>query len=137
MIKGESVDNHPTGRTLGQAIRWGWLSAFSFLANLGLTILFREVVGLSPPLAFGIALVAVLLANFFALRYLVFDIAHLPLGEQARKFGLLTAAFRAVEWAAFSVIHLATAADYRLLVIAVLLGSSVVKFFIYRRVLSR
>jgi len=123
-------------RTVGEALRWGGLSLFSFLANLGLTIFFKEILGFPPSGAFALALCLVLIANFFGLRYLVFDIRHLPLGGQATKFGLLTLVFRAGEWVVFSLIHQLSGADYRLLVVFVLFASSLTKFFIYRRVLS-
>ena len=123
-------------QTLGEAFRWGWASIFSFLGNVGLTVFFKEVLGMPPPAAFAAALILIVITNFFMLRYLVFDISHLPVGRQARRFGMVTLAFRAGEWAVFSLVHFISGPDYRLLVVAVLLASSAIKFFTYRKVLS-
>ena len=134
-MSGNSAE--PGGKkTAAEGTRWAGLSLFSFFANLGLTILCKEILGFSAPGAFAAALGVVLIANFFALRYLVFDIRHVPIGGQARSFGLLTMGFRVGEWIVFSLIHFSSGVDYRVLVVLVLFVSSLIKFLTYRRVLS-
>jgi hypothetical protein len=137
MTKDERATAVSGRRTWGQVSRWGALSAFSFCANLGLTVFFKEIVGFPPPAAFASAVALVLVSNFLALRYFVFQIDHVPAGRQALRFAGLTLGFRITEWIVFSTIHYLFEPDYRLLVVCVLSVSSAVKFFTYRGVLSR
>ena len=117
--------------------RWCVTTVVSFGMNLGLTVVFTEYVGFPAPASFAIALAFVLVGNFLAVRYFIYEIDHLPLGTQAVRFGLLTAAFRLAEWSLFTAIHSLGALDYRLLLVIILASSSLTKFVTYRQWLSR
>ncbi len=118
-----------------ELIRWGVLSAVSFGVNLGLTIFLRERIGIAAPTAFAVALLLVVVANFLGLKYFVLAIADGPVWEQASRFLSLTLFFRSGEWALFAILHSLGAADYRVLLVAVLAVSSLTKFTFYREAL--
>ena len=123
-------------RAAGQLFRWILVSGVSFLANLGITVACTELLELSPPQSFGVALVVVQLWNFLAIRHLIFTTGDMPLEVQARRYIYLALSFRVAEWLAFKGLHAMGGADYRFLVVSVLALSSLVKFVAYRHWLS-
>ena len=112
------------------------MSALSFIANLGITIGLTEFLAVHPTASFAASQFVLLLVNFFAVRHVIFEVAHLPVRPQAVRFILLTSGFRFAEWTVFALLNHVGAADYRLLVALVLMFSSAVKFLAYRRVLA-
>lgn len=126
-----------SSRTRGELTRWVLVSAGSFLANLGITIVCTEWLGFPAFVSFAVALVVVQAGNFLAIRYVIFPGDNLPIRQQAYRYVGLALGFRATEWIVFSALHLTSGIDYRGLVVAVLAGSSLVKFVAYRRWLLR
>ena len=123
-------------RPAGQLVRWVLVSGVSFATNLGITVAGTEWFGLSPPLSFAVALVLVQVWNFLAIRYLIFGSEEMPIGLQARRYLGLTVLFRVAEWVGFKALHTLGTADYRALVVGVLVFSSLFKFVVYRHWLS-
>jgi putative flippase GtrA len=126
-------------RLLGsQVVRFGLLSVFSFSLNLGLTLLLHEVLGVRKEVAFGAALATLLVLNFLALRYLVYQPQRPGPWLRQIAFYLPSAfGFRGGEWVAFVLFQRLTTIDYRLVIVLVLGCSMLAKFFFYRGVFGR
>jgi putative flippase GtrA len=121
--------------TLGRnAIRFLNNSVLSFAVNLGLTMIIRELLKAPAEVAFAIALVAVFVMNFFTLRYYVYQGELKPWIEQFTVYTGSAATFRGLEYVSFLLLHTWLGMDYRLVVIAILIVSSIVKFSWYRLV---
>jgi putative flippase GtrA len=106
-------------------------SALSFGLNIAVTWLIHRVLGWSPSIAFGIALVTVFTANFFMLRHFVFEAAGGAAGHQAVRYVTLALAFRGAEYLAFLFAYEVIGIPYLLTAALVLATSALVKFFAY------
>lgn len=118
------------------AIRFLNNSALSFVVNLGLTVFIREFLGAPAEVSFAIALVIVFTMNFFTLRYYVYQGEVKPWREQFAIYTGSAATFRGLEYVAFLLLHTWLGIDYRFVIVAILIVSSIVKFFWYRLVFN-
>lgn len=123
-------------RKAGALFRFGKLSVVSFAINLGLTITLHEWVGLATTLSFAITILFLYFFNFGAMRLYVFPVraqrGH-SVVKQATCFLISSAAFRALDYAAFLVLHLVFGFYYIATIIIVSGISFIVKYFFYNR----
>lgn len=117
--------------------RWVGLSAFSFGLTVGITALCHEVIGWSEETGYALALVTAFLANFVAMRHVVFGDRAERLGRQFAAFLTASICFRTLEYWAFLLLHTLLGVHYLLTIIAVQGTSSVIKFAFYRSVVFR
>lgn len=113
------------------------MSGVSFVVNLGLTHGLHEVLGASAELAFLISLATVMVMNFLACRYFIFDAREGDFRGQAVRFLMSALLFRGVEYLAFLVIHTWLGVHYLLAIAGVLGASFVTKFLFFGRFVFR
>ena len=119
-----------------QSMRYALLAVLSFSVNIGLAFGLNYA-GLTEQWAFLVALVTVFMMNFCGFRWFVFRTTRSPLGTQFLHYTMTNGAFRLLEYGAFTLLGLARTVSYQWRVLAVLLGSFVIKFFVYRFVVFR
>jgi len=117
----------------GSLFRFLQMSGFSFLLNLGLTILLHQVFHFSAELAYAIALLSVLVTNFVVMRWYVFSGSGQPLARQAVGFLAASTFFRGMEYLAFLLLHSVLTLNYVVAIVLVMGLAFVVKFFFYRQ----
>ena len=117
---------------LRSAVRFGILSVFSFGLNMGTAVLLHEVFGVAAEIAVLVALVTVLVTNFLACRYIVFDARSGSISRQASGFILTTAAFRGAEYLSFLFFHTLLGVQYLVAFVPIISVSSLLKFLFYR-----
>ena len=118
---------------MGPLFRFLQMSGFSFLLNLGLTILLHEVFRLPTELAYAIALLNALVTNFLMMRWYVFSNSGQPLVRQASGFVAASMLFRGLEYLAFLLLHTILGVAYILAIVFVMGVAFVAKFFFYRQ----
>ncbi len=109
------------------------MSGFSFLLNLGLTILLHQIFHFSAELAYAIALLSVLVTNFVVMRWYVFSGSGQPLARQAGDFLVASVFFRGIEYLAFLLLHSVLNMNYVAAIVLVMGLAFVAKFFFYRQ----
>jgi putative flippase GtrA len=120
---------------LARATRFLGLGGVSFAVNVGLTVLLTEKLHLPPEVSFAIAIVVVFTMNFLACRYFVFDSRSQDFRQQLLRFAMTSGGFRGSEWLALLVCHrLLGIENYGMAIVAILIVSTIVKFFVYQRV---
>jgi putative flippase GtrA len=118
-------------------VRYGLLSAGSFLITVGGTAFGHEIIGAPEEKAYAIALVVAFIVNFLAMRYYVYDGRR---GNAIAQLSLCLAsslAFRGMEYGAFLVVHTWLKTPYALAIVAIQLCSWLVKFFYYRGIVFK
>jgi len=123
------MNRHPL-RT-GASIRYLVFSGASFCANLGITAALHEVLGVSPELAFAIALTFVFGMNFAGLRWWIFAGTKRPFGSQLLGFGLSSLIFRGLEYAGYLLLLRGLGVPYLAAAVATIGVSFVAKFVVY------
>jgi hypothetical protein len=121
-----------TGSTSAAFFRHAVATAIVFAVNITLTTLLREVVGLPPSAAFGFSLTVVFFLAFALMRFYVYRGGAQSWTRQFALYAPSAAAFRLVEYVAFTALDSILDIDYRVLVTAVLAVSWVAKFYYYR-----
>jgi putative flippase GtrA len=109
------------------------MSLLSFTVNLGLSALLHERLGWSEELAFLIAIAIVLLMNFLACRYLIFDAREGDIRQQAVRFLLSALGFRGAEYGCFLLIHSWLGVQYLVAITGILGVSFGAKFLFFGR----
>ena len=109
------------------------LSGFSFAANITLTAVLHELIGVGEEVSFAVALATVFAFNFALMRWFVFAGAGRPLLPQFLGFGLSSLAFRGLEFCTFLVLHQVAGIPYLLAATATLTFSFVAKYLFYGR----
>lgn len=107
------------------------LSAVSFLVNVGMFALLSGPLGMPPEVAAACAVSIVMVINFLACRYWVFEASSGKLTRQFVMFLLATLAFRSLEIAVFSLVYRHLGINELLAYVAVLSASFVLKFAFY------
>ena len=113
-------------------IRWTFCSAGSFLAVVGLTAFFREVIGLNAKLAFLFPLIIVFFVNFLTARYLVYGRPTLPIGRQFLAYSLAAFSFRGLEYGAYWTLLDWLGVHYLVAASVVMPSSFISKFAFYK-----
>lgn len=114
--------------------RYAVASAFSFVFILATTAGLHELAGVSETLAPAIALVAALIVNFALLRTWVFPGQEVHWGRQLAETAVISAAFRALEYAIFLGLHLGLDLNYLLATGTSVCLSALGKFGVYREI---
>ncbi|MEM1355350.1 MAG: GtrA family protein [Planctomycetota bacterium] len=122
---------------IGQALRFGLLSAMSFTLNLGVTVAATELLGLSSFISVALAMVLTTLSNFLILRYFVFPGAGQGWCQQFSGFVASIAGFRLAEYLAFAALHGGLGWHYLPVYASVLIVSLVGKFLLLRKTVFR
>jgi putative flippase GtrA len=115
-----------------KVLRFLQASGLSFLVIFGMTIFVHEVLGTSTEVAFSAALIAVFVMNFFMLRYYIYQGSDNPVGRQFLEYTGSAISFRGLEYVSFLLLHTWYEYEYRLVVLAVLVCSTIMKFLWYR-----
>lgn len=123
-------NRHPI---VGQALRFGLLSAVSFSLNLGVTVGLTEAAGVSSYLSVALAMVATTATNFLLLRYFVFPGSRQGWLKQLAGFVGSIAGFRIGEYLAFIALHGGLGWHYLPVYASILVVSLVGKFLLLRR----
>jgi len=121
----------------GQLFKWGFLSGFSFLLNIGLLFTIHEIIGLSEEVAFALSLLTVFLANFIILRNYIFKTGESNWKRQFIYFFYSSLCFRIFEYLLFLILHSWFRTYYLLAAIIILGLSSISKFLFYRSFVFR
>lgn len=129
----------PAGRhpMLGQAFRFGLLSAMSFVLNLGVTVVMTEAAGLPSFVSVALAMVTTTAANFLVLRFFVFPDAEQRWFKQFVGFATSIAGFRLAEYLAFIALHAGLGWHYLPVYASILVVSLVGKFLLLRNTVFR
>lgn len=118
-------------RALGAPVRFFLLGLLSFSMNLGITAGLHEIFGVSPEVAFAVALVAAFCTNFSLMRWWVFRGTARPIMDQLVGFGLSSLFFRGTEYVAYIVLYRIAEVRYLVAAVAVLGTSFGVKYVVY------
>lgn len=121
-------------RSFGRLARFLAVSVVGFGLNLGITVVFHELLGAPEELAFAIALITVFSYNFVACRFFIFRATRSDPRRQLIKYALSSAAFRLAEYAAFVVVHTVLDVQYLIAAVVVLGTSFLSKYFFYGKV---
>jgi putative flippase GtrA len=113
------------------SVRYLVFSGISFCLNVGITATLREAFGVSPEIAFAVALVTVFVINFIGLRWWVFAGTERALAKQFAAFVLSSLCFRGLEYCAYLVLLRAFDVPYLIAVVATIGVSFVVKYVVY------
>jgi len=121
----------------GEGLRMALLSGFSLALGYALTAVLVAWAGMPAPTAYGVAVVACSIVNFFGCRGFVFAGPKAPLWQEALRFFPSVLLFRALEVALFSLLHAAWR-NYHLAYFATAAASMLAKllwskWFIFRR----
>ena len=102
------------------------------MITLGIPVLLYEVFNVPPEQAVLIAFFIAYLINFTSLRRLVFNSGR-SIRQDFTKFALSTLGFRTAEYLLFLSLHSLLEVQYIIALFIVLLTSTIIKFFWYRR----
>lgn len=116
---------------VGSFLRYCVAAALSFGANLSLTWALHSLFGTLPELAFAIALIVVILMNFFLARHYIYRVGNGCAFDQLPRYLVATLSFRAAEYAGFILLHTLLGIMYLLAAGTILATSFIVKFFVY------
>lgn len=123
---------------LVRPVSWmAMLSVVSFGLNLGITAAGHEWLGLPEELAFLISLGTVMVINFLACRYLIFEASEGSATQQAIRFLASAIGFRSAEYLTFLAIHTWLGVHYLIAVTGVLGFFFVAKFLFFGRFVFR
>ena len=123
--------------TLLAMTRFLALSGLSFGMNLGLTVLFHEVLNLSQEASLATAMVLVSVMNFIGCRYFVFETSDAGLAKQLVMFYASWLPFRGLEYLLFLVLHTWLNMNYVAAVVLVQLIAFMSKFLYFRQTVFR
>ena len=115
-----------------KVFRFALLGAVSFAANLGLTYYFVDVLRLRPEMGFPASLASVLLLNFAANRWFVFEATEQSLGGQFLTFLVSSLLFRICEYGLFLLVFSLIGFGYLPIVATILVTSFCLKFIIFK-----
>jgi putative flippase GtrA len=116
-------------------IRFGTFGSVTFGANIGLTAILHEGLGLAAEFAFAFSLGIVLIIGFVGCRYVIFEAASEGNAKhQAFLFLLSSFGFRGAEYLTFLLLHTLLGVYYLTAIVASLILSFFAKFFFYRHV---
>jgi putative flippase GtrA len=118
-------------RALGAPARFLVLGVLSFSTNLGITAGLHEILGVSPEVAFAIALVIAFCMNFSLMRWWVFRGTERPIMDQLVGFGVSSLFFRGTEYVGYLFLYRIANVRYLTAAVAVLGASFVVKYVVY------
>lgn len=119
--------------TLMKGARMAMMSVVSFVVNLGIFALVSRYTPWPPEVAAVIAIAIVMVMNFGACRYWIFDARSGDMGRQMLGFGMATIGFRSAELGAFSLIYRLTNWNEVVLYGAVLVVSFVAKLLFFEK----
>lgn len=126
-----------------QGSRWrslllyGAVGGVSALLILGITFGATEGAGLAPEISNGIALIVVLVFNFWVSRQVIFEAAHGRWLRQMLRFLLVSGGARLVEWGLFALLVGRVGIPYMLLAVLILGASFFIKYALYRHIVFR
>jgi putative flippase GtrA len=134
-----SIDDCSNGRLGWRSAvrRFAHASAAAFAANLGVTMLLHEMLGVAPAQAYAVALAVVFVQSFLFLRFYVYGRQNSPWLLQFLKYAPSTAAFRGFEFLAFFFAEGVLGIDYRVAIVLIAGLSLTTKFLFYRQVVFR
>lgn len=121
---------------LVKAAKYGFVTILAFCISVGGTAALTELLGLTPKIAYLIALITVFCFNFVMCRYFIFAGKAGNVRLQLTAFTATSLVFRGIEYAAFYILYDLLALPYLLLIIAIQGTSSLTKFFWYNVVFS-
>jgi len=107
------------------------VSGLSFGLNVGLTAALHEGLGVPPEVAFAVALAAVFVVNFAAMRWWIFAGTTRPLVPQLAGFAAASLAFRGFEYAAWWALYRGLGVPYLAAVVCAIGVSFVAKYLLY------
>lgn len=113
---------------------FGAAGVIALLANIAVTAMLREWVGLAVELAYAGGYTTVLIISFLLCRHAVFDAADGDLNRQFTVFVVSSVFFRGMEFAANVVCYKLFAIQYLWALVMIQSLSFVIKFFYYRAV---
>lgn len=116
-----------------RAIRFGILSAVSFLGNLGITHTLTDRVGAPAELAFAVSIVVIFFVNFACCRWFVFQASDQSITTQLAAFLSSSICFRGIEYVAFLCLHSVLQIHYLIATVMVLIVGFAAKFLFYNR----
>lgn len=119
-----------------QALRFCGVGLLSYGIGVTLAATFHEISGLRAEIAVGLSLAIVLLTNFTLARVFVFRSTGRVHHELAR-FAITSAAMRGIEYLLFLALLNGLALGYLVAMTIAMAVSTVVKFFVYRKVVFR
>ena len=135
-----AADDRPAGSVrrrvlVGQAVRFLAATGLSAILSMGLPILLHELFGIPPQIAVACAFVVAYFVNFIALRYVIFSSGR-SVQRDFLNFGLSSLAFRGIEYVLFLALFQLLGLNYIVALAAVLIASSITKFFWYRSIMD-
>lgn len=117
-----------------QLLRFGLGGVLLLPANLTVTALLHEVVGLMVEVAAACGFIAALVVGFALCRYVVFDASAGSPARQFTAFAVSSVFFRGIEYAAFVALYRYAEAHYVVSIVAVVGVSFIFKFAYYKLV---
>jgi len=117
--------------------RFGVTSGLAFATNLGVAVVFHELLGIPADRAYAVALAVVFIQSFLLLRWYVYGHQSESGIIQFLKYAPSALAFRGVEFLGFLLLHKALGLDYRLAICVIAGASFITKFLYYRKVVFR
>ena len=124
----------PATPFLTSLVRYGLVSALSFVSILGITAFLHEIIGAGEEWAFAIALVSVFFLNFWLMRMFVYPGQTRGAAGQFLQTLGASLGFRVLEYAAFLLLHTGLGMQYLATSAVVLIASFCAKFIFYRHV---
>jgi putative flippase GtrA len=118
--------------TSHSAFRYAVLGASSFINTIAITAISHEIIGLSEPTSYLIALVSVFFMNFAGMRYYVFVGTSQSALPQSVTFLMTSIGFRLLEYSAFLLLHTFLDLHYIIAIIMVQIVSFLTKYIVYR-----
>lgn len=116
-------------------VRFGATTALSALMTLGLPIVLHEWIGLSENLSVAIAFLVAYLVNFMTLRSVVFQ-SKRHISHDLGRYAVINGLFRVSEYFLFTAVRQWTPLGYVATLIAILVTTTIIKFFVYRLLFS-
>lgn len=113
--------------------RMAMMSVISYGVNIGLFALFAKIVGLPPELSAVVTVIVIMVINFSACKYWIFEVRNGSIRQQFARFAVLTLVFRGAELGMFFLIYRLTNLDELLVYPMVLAISFFAKIFFFGR----
>jgi putative flippase GtrA len=135
ILAGEEVQKRfveRMSRLGGEAARFIGLGVISYLLGIGLSALFREILGLSEEISVALSLAILIVVNFWLNKQFVFRAAGSSLPQLVR-FAATAVGSRAAEYVMFLALLRWVKLNYLVALTVVLIISSCLKFLLYRQ----
>ena len=123
-------------KLFAQLLRFGVSTGFSAAMSFGLPIILHEAFGIEEKVAVAIGFAVAYLGNLLLLRMFVFKSTN-DWKRDTAAYVVTNGVFRLLEYAAFLLLLDQAGLSYVPALLAVLVVSSIVKFFAYRTIFAQ